>query len=247
MTGRYGGQHQAVRRAMLPYAVGSPCARCGRVIGSGQLVDLDHADDGVTYLGWSHPHCNRAAGARLGNARRRQLRAARQERILRMLNKCALGIEISEARDHVSIAAAGFIDGDFVMVELAAYVDGTDPTEAVLWLRDERTVSAVVLDPRSPAATAVRPLRHAGVPLTELSTHDVAVAHGEFLDSLAAGRLRHAGQAELTTAIRYGQQRRLGGATAWERRGAPVDVSPAVAAELALWALVHASAQTAIY
>jgi hypothetical protein len=54
-----------------------------------------------------------------------------------------------------------------------------------------------------------------------------------------AGRLRDTGQPELTAAIRYGQQRRLGGASAWERRGAPVDVSPALAAEFALWALLN--------
>jgi hypothetical protein len=30
----------------------------------------------------------------------------------------------------------------------------------------------------------------------------------------------------------------LGGATAWERRGAAVDVSPALAAEIAVWALL---------
>jgi hypothetical protein len=68
---------------------------------------------------------------------------------------------------------------------------------------------------------------------------DIAVAHGTFLDELTAGRLRHAGQPELTSAIRHGQQRRLGGAMAWERRGAVVDVSPALAAEIALWALLE--------
>jgi hypothetical protein len=156
-----------------------------------------------------------------------------------MLTECALGIEIAEARDHVSIAAAGSIDGGLVLVELAAYIDGTDPTAEVLRLRTERKVSAVALDPRSPAATALKPLKDAGIDVTELSTHDVAVAHGEFLDAVAAGRLRHAGQAELTAAIRHGEQRRLGGATAWERRGASVDVSPALAAELAVWALEH--------
>jgi isoaspartyl peptidase/L-asparaginase-like protein (Ntn-hydrolase superfamily) len=95
----------------------------------------------------------------------------------------------------------------------------------------------VALDPRSPAATALRPLTDAGVAVNELSTHDVAVAHGEFVDAVRAGVLRHTAQAELTAAIRHGEQRRLGGATAWERRGAPVDVAPALAAEIAVWML----------
>jgi hypothetical protein len=43
-----------------------------------------------------------------------------------MLTERALGIEISEARDHLSVAAAGYIDGDFILVELAAYLTGTD-------------------------------------------------------------------------------------------------------------------------
>jgi hypothetical protein len=135
-----------------------------------------------------------------------------------MLTECALGVEIAEARDHVSIAAAGYIAGGFILVELAAYLEGTDPVAEVLRLQGERTVRAVALDPRSPAATAVAPLEDAGVYLIELSTHDVAVAHGGFVDALAAGR--------------------LGGVTAWERRGAPVDVSPAVACEIAVWALL---------
>jgi hypothetical protein len=152
------------------------------------------------------------------------------------------GVEISEARDHTSIAAAGWVDGGFILVELASYLSGTDPTSEVLRLRDERTVTAVALDPHSPAATALAPLKAARVAVTKVSTHDVAVAHGEFVDAIRAGVLRHTGQAELTAAIRHGQQRRLGGATAWERRGAPVDVAPALAAEIAVWALQHAPA-----
>ncbi len=235
---RYGGEHQAVRRAVAPYAVGSVCVRCGRSIELDEPWDLDHSDDRAGYLGASHRRCNQSAGGRLGAARQR----ARKERTKAILTECTLGVEISEARDHVAVAAAGWVDGGFILVELAAYVAGTDPVAEVLWLRGERTVTAVALDPRSPAATALGPLIGAGVEVTELSTHDVAVAHGEFVDAVRAGVLRHTGQEQLTTAIRHGEQRRLGGATAWERRGAPVDVSPALAAEIAVWMLQHAPA-----
>jgi hypothetical protein len=104
-------------------------------------------------------------------------------------------------------------------------------------LQEERTVLAVAVDPHSHAATAIRPLEEAGVMVTKPTSSDLAVAHGGFLDALAAGRIRHRGQAELTTAMRHLEQRRLGGASAPERRGAVVDVAPAVAAELAVWAL----------
>jgi hypothetical protein len=93
-----------------------------------------------------------------------------------MLTVCALGVEVSEARDHLSIAAAGEIDGGFVLVELAAYVDGTDPVAEVPRLQAERTVLAVAVDPHSPAATVIKPLTDAEVEVVELSTHDVAVA-----------------------------------------------------------------------
>jgi hypothetical protein len=236
---RYGGEHQALRRAVTPYAVGSVCVRCGRPILPGQPWDLDHTDDGAGYLGASHRRCNRSVGGRLGAALQR---AARKERTNVMLAECTLGVEIAEARDHVSVAAAGWIDGGFILAELAAYATGTDPVVEVLRLRGERTVTAVALDPRSPAATALGPLIAAGVEVTKLSTHDVAVAHGEFVDAVRAGVLRHTGQEQLTAAIRHGEQRRLGGATAWERRGLPVDVSPVLAAEVAVWMLRHAPA-----
>ena len=70
------------------------------------------------------------------------------------------------------------------------------------------------------------------------SSHDTAVAHGVFRDELAAGRLRHAGEPELTAAVRAGVERPLGGAAAWQRRGESVDGSPLRAATLAAWGIV---------
>jgi hypothetical protein len=76
---------------------------------------------------------------------------------------------------------------------------------------------------------------------------DLVVAHGRLLDLLAEGRIRHRGQAELTSAMRHLEARRLGGSVAPERRGALADVAPAVAAELAVWALLSVPKLPAIY
>jgi hypothetical protein len=110
-------------------------------------------------------------------------------------------------------------------------------------LRDERNVLVVVVDEHSHAATTIRPLETAGVKITRPASADLVCAHGGFLDALRAGRIRHQGQPALTTAMRHLEQRRLGGSTAPERRGAPVDVAPAVAAELAVWGLENAPRQ----
>jgi hypothetical protein len=126
---RYPGPDQSTRRALLPDAYGMPCARCGRLMMPGQALDLDHRDHRSGYLGFSHRACNRAAGGRLGNDRRR----ARREGVLRVAKKkVALGVEISEDRAHTSIVAAGYVSKGIILVDLLAYVTGTEATPTVL-------------------------------------------------------------------------------------------------------------------
>jgi hypothetical protein len=222
--GRYGGKHQALRKSTQQLAYGQPCVRCGLPMLPGQSLDLDHMDDGVSHRGWAHSTCNRRAGAIRGN----RMRGVVKKRKKTMLTECCLGIEIAEDRQHTSVAAAGRIDGDLILVELVA---------EILALRKERTVRAVAIDPRSPGATLVKLLRNAGVMFTQMTSHDVSAAHGTFQDLLRKGKLKAARDERLTAAVKFGQDRRLGGASAWERRGAVVDVSPANAAEFAVWAV----------
>lgn len=68
----YGYDHARIRKARLASAYGTPCARCGEVMVEGEPLDLDHNDDRDGYRGFSHRRCNRAAGARKGNANRRR-------------------------------------------------------------------------------------------------------------------------------------------------------------------------------
>lgn len=240
MVNRYAGQHQSIRRHTREAAYGTPCVRCGRLMLDGQDLDLDHEDDGDGYRGWAHSRCNRRAGGQLGAARRKANQRARRTERRRMLTTVVLGLQISEHRDHTSIAAAGHLDGDLVGVQLAAYLDGVATAVAeVLALRSEWTVSLVVVDPHSPAATLIKPLTDAGVTVTEPSTSDVVVANGTFTDLVAARRIRIAAHPMLDAAARHGTQRALAGARAWERRGATVDIGPLDAATMAVWALLN--------
>jgi hypothetical protein len=238
---RYDYGHRKLRAALLPRVYEGQCPRCGGAILPGQDVDLDHVDSPVVYGGGgrrvlSHASCNRRAGGQLAAARRR---ARRGRRIRPVIAEVAVGAEISQDRAHTSVAAAGYGPDGSVVVELTHYLDGPGAgVAAIEGLRTARTVLAVVVDPHSQAATLIRPLRAAGVTVTELKTTDLPVAHGGFLDALNAGRLRHVEAPELTAAVRAGQSRPMGGGSTWARRGALVDVSPLTAATWAVWGLL---------
>lgn len=73
---RVRGYDQAHRlmRAQVAHVVEAGravCARCGKPIVPGSAWDLGHSDDRRSWTGPEHASCNRAAGARLGNSRRR--------------------------------------------------------------------------------------------------------------------------------------------------------------------------------
>lgn len=153
------------------------------------------------------------------------------------MTEVALGVEISESRSRCSVVKA-YWSGERVTVDLVWYQPPAGAPAQVKALYKSEKPCAVALDPRSQSATLVKPLEQLGVIVTRLGAEDVAVAHGEFLDLLDNGGLRHLNQPELTEAARGAQQRRLAGAMALERR-VVADQSPLTASEFAVWALLH--------
>ena len=152
-----------------------------------------------------------------------------------MSGECAFAVEISEKRDRAAVvAAAREADGPRLVVDMVWYDHPRNVVVRLAKLVIDHDPVTVVVDPRSQAATLLRPLAEAGVQVTEPATADVVVAHGEFLDLVNEQALVHLDQAPLTAAVRAGQQRALAGAQAWERR-VTVDQSPLVAATLACW------------
>jgi hypothetical protein len=248
---KYAGKHQAMRRAGLPYAYGKACVRCGKPMLPGQPLDLDHRDDGNGWAGFAHSSCNRSAGATLGNV----LQSKRKKKGRSMLTKCSLGIQISEDRRHTSVAVAGWV-GDEVHAVLAAYLDDTDPAATVVKLKAERLARRVVVDPHSPGATTIQLLAKVGVRVVEMSSSDLQVAFGNIVDGLRANlpdgpnvtRVKvPAAHPFLSAAMQHADEKPQGGATTWQRRGIPVDMSPLDACTFAVWSALNRPSLPAIY
>jgi hypothetical protein len=242
MTGaKYRGAHRRLSERMRALALGSPCVRCGQPLLPGQSFDLDHDDDNPRrYRGVAHSSCNRSAGATKGN----RLRSHPPRRIT-MDTPAAYGVDVAVDRAHTSIAAAAQADAGTV-VELVAYLDGSDTAEQVVRLIGGKPL-AVVVDPRSPAATLIAPLEALGITVTQPSTHDIAVAHGVFIDELKAQRLKVVSHPALDTAAQHALARPLAGGEALERRRPEQDTSPLTAAEMATWALLRPPHRTGLF
>jgi hypothetical protein len=67
------------------------------------------------------------------------------------------------------------------------------------------------------------------------SSRDMAQACGRLFDAVLNDKVRHLGQPDLTAAVAGAAKRKLGDAWAFSRSSSAVDISPLVAATLALW------------
>ena len=68
-----------------------------------------------------------------------------------------------------------------------------------------------------------------------LNAGEYAQACGLFLDPVGEQTIRHIGQTELDAAVRGARSRPLVDRWAWSRTRSNVDISPLVAATLAVW------------
>ena len=81
-------------------------------------------------------------------------------------------------------------------------------------------------------------LAEARVEPTLLNTKEMLQACGMFYDAVVDSQsLRHIGQAELDDAVMGATTRTVSDGWLWDRKSASVDLSPLVAATVALWGL----------
>jgi len=103
---------------------------------------------------------------------------------------------------------------------------------------DRHEHAVLKLDAFGPAASVLHDIEEAGVTIDSVNGSEVARACGRLLDAVNEGQLRHLGSAELDNAIKAARTRPLGDAWAWSRRNSSEDISPLVAATLAVSAAI---------
>jgi hypothetical protein len=145
-----------------------------------------------------------------------------------------IAFDVSPNR-HSSIVAAGRSETGRMMVEVIHARPGTGwLTDRLVELYRNHEVAEIVCDGFGPAAAIARKADEAGIKVRLLDSGDYGVACGEFVDAVGEGTLRHIGQEELDSAIRGAKARPLVDRWAWSRTKSTVNISPLVAATLAL-------------
>lgn len=151
------------------------------------------------------------------------------------LDPVAFAADVTPDRAWSSVCSAGLRADGCWHVELADNRRGTGwVAERLAELVERWKPSAVLLDPAGPAGGLLADLSARDVDVTAVSAREMAQAAGAFADAVSGQRLRHLGQPALNAAVDAGRRRSLGDAWAWARKDSSADISPLVAATLAL-------------
>lgn len=173
----------------------------------------------------------------------------------------ALAVDITPNRGAAAIVAVGDTPSGFPRVKVLDHGAGVEwLLPRILQLHDRLKPLCWVLDDKSAAGTLILPLERAGIVRMPPESDDrdpskrpdprkgpqrgqlwiptpmqYGAASATFTDTVRQGALVHLGQAEMTVAIDGAKTRPLGdGVWAWGRKIASADISPLVAATLAL-------------
>lgn len=154
----------------------------------------------------------------------------------RMLDPVCLAYDVTPDRSSASIVSAGRRADGLAQVEVVDHRPGTAWIPGRLAeLRGRHQVVAVMADLSGPAGSVAHLCDNAGVVVEAISAPDHAKACGLIFDMVDERGLRHLGGSDLRNAVKGATKRPLGDAWAWSRKNSTVDISPLVAATLALW------------
>lgn len=162
-----------------------------------------------------------------------------EEHDWQFVNPVIIAFDISPDR-RTSICVAGRTDRGQMGVEVINHASGTGWVfDRLVHLYAKHEVAEVVCDGYGPAAAIASRLDEAGITIRRLDSADYGKACGLFVDMVGEKTLRHLGQEEMSDAIRGAKPRPLVDRWAWSRTNSLVDISPLVAATLALYSAVE--------
>ena len=160
---------------------------------------------------------------------------ALEDKASEAVGRVTVALDVSPDRHHASISAAGRRDDNVFHVETVAHRPGTSWVVAAMpGILTDAGSDKVRIEKGGPAGSLIAQLEEAGIVVEQVTTADHARATGLMIDSCLSGGLRHLGQQSLRSAIVGAQLRASGDAELWSRRSSKVDITPLVAATLAL-------------
>ena len=168
-----------------------------------------------------------------------------------IVGRMALSADINPARTWGSLAVAGLRPDDDWHIEVVEHREGTSwMVDRILELLGRHEITVVTIDPTGPAGSLIAPLTEAGVTVDKVNARGHAQSCGLLYDMATAAdpdgtprpTVRHISQPELSNALLAADRRDLGDAWAWRRSDGNTDISPLVAATLALGAAIGMAA-----
>lgn len=144
-----------------------------------------------------------------------------------------LAVDANPDRTSACIVAAS---RDGMNVEVIDHRQGLSwVAPRVTELRQRHDVRCVTVQGGGPAGTLIAALEREGTPLHIATDGDMRLAAGTFYDHVIEGTLRVRPSEALNDAVSGARRRIRGDAFTWSRRSPSTDLSPLVAASLAVW------------
>lgn len=169
------------------------------------------------------------------------------DRMSEIVEPMVLAIDTTPDRKYSCISVAGLNQYDQVHIEITNDGEEYDHKAGIQWvvpaILDMWKLikpACVIIDKRGPASTFIDALTDGGVKVISPTATEYAQACGDFYSSVVPRKgeritLSHINQPPLNQAVAGADKRDLADTWAWSRRTSAVDISPLVAATLAMW------------
>lgn len=148
------------------------------------------------------------------------------------LAQVTFAVDMNPERSATSIVAAS--GGSIPTVELVDYIESGSVVDRCAQLSQSHGPTRFVLDKSGPAGALAGPLEAAGVNVTSVGTAELVAACGEMFDRVVQARVVIRRHPRFDLAVAAAVRRSVGDAWAWGRKNTQGDVSPLVAATLAV-------------